>query len=79
MVNKVLWMTRGGSTVVDHSSHHQKVKGLSPADATGTGRKKLAKKPQGVTKNGSTLVDQSFHHAKVGVLIKADATATGRE
>ncbi len=33
-----------GSTMVEHLSHHPKVKGASPATAAGTGREKMAKR-----------------------------------
>ncbi len=35
---KRVLVSSGCSTVVDHSSHHLKVKGLSPAAVAGTGR-----------------------------------------
>jgi hypothetical protein len=37
-----------GSSVVEHSNHHQKVKGSSPAIITDTEREKMAKKKKKV-------------------------------
>jgi hypothetical protein len=36
-------LVNSGSTVVEHSPHHPKVEGLSPATAADTGRDKMAK------------------------------------
>jgi hypothetical protein len=34
-------MASGGSTVVEHLSHHSKVQGSSPVDAPGAGEKQM--------------------------------------
>jgi hypothetical protein len=40
---KVLYLyANGGSTVVEHTSHPPKVKGLSPVTASGPGNEKMA-------------------------------------
>jgi hypothetical protein len=44
VTNQTKTFKNGGSTVVEHLSHHPKVKGLSSATATDTGRYKMAKK-----------------------------------
>jgi hypothetical protein len=49
-----------GSTVAEHTPNQLKVKGLSPATAAGTWRKKMAKK---YDKNEPMVVAQWYAHS----------------
>ncbi len=68
-----------GCTVVKHSLHHPKIKGLSLAKATGTGREEMMKKAIQLVHGGSTVVKHSPCHPKIEGLYLAMAAGSWRQ
>ncbi len=70
-MKKAVSLKHRGSTVIQHSLHHPKVKCLSSATTTGSMIEKMMKKAISLVHGGSKVVKRSAQHPKVDGLSKA--------